>query len=70
MFDREAVRALGQFGALGFTLAAGVMLFAAAGMWVDRRFDCAPVGVAVLGLLGAVLSLVKLVRDVQRQTDH
>ena len=65
MFDREAMRALGQFGGLGFSLVAGVALFAAAGLWLDQRCGCSPVGVASLGLLGAVLSLVKLVRDVQ-----
>jgi len=63
------MRALGQFGSLGFTLVAGVALFAAAGMWLDRRLGSAPLGVAGLSLLGAALSLIKLVRDVQRQSD-
>ena len=62
------MRALAQFGGLGFSLVAGVALFAAAGLWVDQRLGCSPIGVATLGLLGALLSLVKLVRDVQANT--
>jgi F0F1-type ATP synthase assembly protein I len=63
---RDASRALAQFGALGFTLALGVALFAGCGWWLDQRLGTAPVMLAVWCLLGAAASLYKAVRDVQR----
>jgi F0F1-type ATP synthase assembly protein I len=67
---REASRALAQFGSMGITLALGVALFAGLGWWLDQKLGTEPVALASLCLLGAVLSLVKVVRDVQRWSDE
>lgn len=66
LINPSGLTALGRFGSLGITLALGVAFFVWLGSLIDQRFGTAPWGVAGLGLLGAVASLVKLVRDVQR----
>ncbi|NUP98297.1 MAG: AtpZ/AtpI family protein [Armatimonadetes bacterium] len=63
---RDASRALMQFSGLGCSLAAGVALFSGIGYALDQRFGTSPVWLAVLCLLGAGLSLYKVVRDVTR----
>lgn len=64
---RDAAQALGRYGSLGFSLAAGILLFSLLGAKIDAKFDCAPLGLAVGCLLGGALGLYKLVRDVIRQ---
>lgn len=64
MIERSGLRDLARYGGVGITLALGVAFFAWMGMLVDRRFGTAPWGLVILGLLGAVLSLYKFIRDV------
>ncbi len=63
---REASQAVVRFGSLGCSLAAGVALFAGLGWWLDERLGTAPVWLAVMCLVGAAVSLYKLIRDVMR----
>lgn len=63
---QEAARALAKFSGLGCSLAAGVAFFAWVGYQLDRWWGTAPVGLAVMCLVGAGLGLYKVVRDVIR----
>jgi F0F1-type ATP synthase assembly protein I len=69
MDPREAAgagRALIQVGGMGITLALGVILFTAAGNWLDQRLGTSPALLMVGCLVGGALSLYKAVRDAQR----
>lgn len=66
---REAAQALAEFSGLGCSLAAGVAVFSWFGYQVDRWLDTAPAGLIVMCLMGAGLSLYKVVRDVTRWSD-
>lgn len=63
---------LGQkYFAVGLKFAAGIVVFALAGIWLDRRLGTMPLFTLVGTVGGAVLSFLSVYRDVvsDRQVD-
>lgn len=59
----------GKLATVGFEVAVGVGLGAAVGIWVDRRFRCAPWGVVIGAIVGCAAGMYVLIRDVMK-ADH
>ena len=60
----RVIEELGRYAGLGFKLAGSVVLFGAAGWWLDRKLGTTPWLLIVGVFLGAGLAFVSLLRAV------
>ncbi len=51
-FDREAMRGVGKVTGFGLTLGLSMLLFGAAGIWIDRHLGTTPIITVIMFLLG------------------
>ena len=68
--DKEQMRQLGKYGAVGIEMGLAVLIGLLLGQYVDSKFDCAPYGQNVglfAGLGAAVKALFRVSRDYQRE---
>jgi ATP synthase protein I len=62
----DAMRAFGQFGALGLSLAIAVGLGVAAGVWLDRITGRGPLFFIIFFILGFAAGVVNVYRTISR----
>ena len=69
----RSVRALSDYLGIGFQIAASFVFFVLIGYWGDQQFGTSPIlllaGV-VVGMVGMVLVLLKVVKSANAETDR
>ncbi len=71
--DKEQMRQLGKYGAVGIEMGLAVLIGLLLGQYIDSKFDCAPYGENIglfAGLGAAVKALIRVSRDYQSDLER
>ena len=66
----EGLRHITPYMDLGLRFALAAILGAAAGYWLDMKFNCQPIGLILGAMLGAVAGFINLYQNVMRLTQE